>query len=69
MDLDEIAFQERGASATGTTLIVVCCSWHKTKCHICLTCCSESWGSYLEKDWQQQRSNPTAVESTTTPAL
>jgi hypothetical protein len=31
MDMDGIAFQEWGDSATGTTLIVLPCSWHKTK--------------------------------------
>jgi hypothetical protein len=33
--MDEVALYEWGASATGTTLIVVSRSWRKTKCQIC----------------------------------
>jgi hypothetical protein len=40
VDMDEIDLNEWGASATGTSHIVVSHSWHKMKCHNCPTRCS-----------------------------
>jgi hypothetical protein len=55
MDMDEIAFSEWGAGATGTTLTAVSRSWHKTKSHICPNCKSFMDWLNLEKYWRQKK--------------